>query len=244
MMGPAFAKAFVLAQQQLARAEKDKQGQVGQQRYSYADLNAVWAACEEALRENGIGVLQSPGEYTASGIKTVRTDKSGELTESEIGTIFLTTRLIHESGEMEDFVMSIPVTQHNPQAAGSAITYARRYALGGIMGIRFEDDDAQSAMPPRGRQQQQARGKQEPPARQQKMGEAAGWMIALKKEMSIEPKVSWVAVAQQASGVKPADLPSAQKMVEDWVTQSDDYEQAAIDLVHNAREAAMNDMQA
>jgi hypothetical protein len=41
----------------------------------------------------------------------------------------------------------MPVAKQNdPQAVGSAITYARRYALGAILGLAIdEDDDANSA---------------------------------------------------------------------------------------------------
>jgi hypothetical protein len=38
------------------------------------------------------------------------------------------------------------MVKQDPQAAGSAITYARRYALQSIAGIPSEDDDGQSAM--------------------------------------------------------------------------------------------------
>jgi hypothetical protein len=38
--------------------------------------------------------------------------------------------------------------QHNPQAVGSAITYARRYALQSALLIPTEDDDGESAMKP------------------------------------------------------------------------------------------------
>jgi hypothetical protein len=45
--------------------------------------------------------------------------------------------------------MNLAVSQqHNPQAFGSAITYARRYALQSALLIPTEDDDAESAMKP------------------------------------------------------------------------------------------------
>jgi hypothetical protein len=55
----------------------------------------------------------------------------------------LSTILVHaESGEylMETFIM--PVSKPNdPQAVGSAITYAKRYALAGVLGLNIDDDD-------------------------------------------------------------------------------------------------------
>ena len=61
----------------------------------------------------------------------------------------LTTILIHsESGEWLQASYKMPVAKQNdPQAMGSAITYARRYALGAILGLNIDDDDdAEKAM--------------------------------------------------------------------------------------------------
>jgi hypothetical protein len=49
----------------------------------------------------------------------------------------LCTILIHaESGEylMDTFIMPVS-KQNDPQAVGSAITYAKRYALAGVLGL-------------------------------------------------------------------------------------------------------------
>ena len=43
----------------------------------------------------------------------------------------------------EDLIL--PMKKKDPQAAGSAITYARRYALQAIAGIPSEDDDGNMA---------------------------------------------------------------------------------------------------
>jgi hypothetical protein len=42
----------------------------------------------------------------------------------------------------------LPMTKQDPQAAGSAITYARRYSLQSIAGIPSEDDDGNYASKP------------------------------------------------------------------------------------------------
>lgn len=54
----------------------------------------------------------------------------------------LCTTLIHtESGEyMQSSFKMLPVKQ-DPQAQGSAITYARRYSLVSILGLNVDDDD-------------------------------------------------------------------------------------------------------
>jgi hypothetical protein len=55
----------------------------------------------------------------------------------------LTTLIVHaESGEWMESSYVMPVAKQNdPQAMGSAITYARRYALGSILNLNIDDDD-------------------------------------------------------------------------------------------------------
>jgi hypothetical protein len=55
----------------------------------------------------------------------------------------LITMLIHaETGEFLSSVYQMPVTKNDGnQALGSAITYARRYAISSILGLSVDDDD-------------------------------------------------------------------------------------------------------
>jgi len=55
----------------------------------------------------------------------------------------LTTIIVHsESGEWMESSYVMPVAKQNdPQAMGSAMTYARRYALGSILNLNIDDDD-------------------------------------------------------------------------------------------------------
>ena len=93
---------------------------------TYADLGSVMEACKVKLNENGISVLQQVGS-----------DETG---------VFVETVLLHESGEYIADRMRISVKQANdPQAQGSAITYARRYGLQSMVFIPSEDDDAEKA---------------------------------------------------------------------------------------------------
>jgi hypothetical protein len=52
---------------------------------------------------------------------------------------------MHTSGQWISSVFSMPVSKHDAQAVGSAITYARRYALAAVVGIAPEDDDGNLA---------------------------------------------------------------------------------------------------
>jgi hypothetical protein len=58
------------------------------------------------------------------------------------------TTILHKDGGSFETSLILPVSQQNPQAIGSAITYARRYTLTGLLGIAADlDDDAEAAMP-------------------------------------------------------------------------------------------------
>jgi hypothetical protein len=61
--------------------------------------------------------------------------------------ITLTTRLVHESGEWIETNFSLPAGKMDPQAAGSAITYARRYSLMAMLNMPAVDDDGEASMP-------------------------------------------------------------------------------------------------
>tara|TARA_R110000868_G_scaffold62721_1_gene189411 strand:+ start:33 stop:671 length:639 start_codon:yes stop_codon:yes gene_type:complete len=92
----------------------------------YADLSSVWEACREALTDNGLSVVQSPGPVAD-------------------GRMELTTMLLHASGEWMRGTLTIPLGKVDAQAYGSATTYARRYALAAFVGVAPEDDDGNAA---------------------------------------------------------------------------------------------------
>lgn len=116
--------ALAKAQGQIEGASKGKVNPAFKSKY--ADLASIWDACREALSTNGLAVLQIPNE-TPDGM-------------------LLTTMVTHSSGQW--FRSSYPVrpVQATPQGLGSAITYARRYALMAMVGIAPEDDDGEAAM--------------------------------------------------------------------------------------------------
>ena len=92
----------------------------------YADMNAVVDAIRIPFSNNGLSYSQFP--------------------LFEEGRVGVETILMHESGEWSSSVLMLPMVKQDPQAAGSAITYARRYSLQSMAGIPSEDDDGQSAM--------------------------------------------------------------------------------------------------
>jgi len=91
---------------------------------NYASLPHILTEIQEPMEKAGLVITQFP-------------DENG-----------LTTILIHsESGEYLEATYIMPVAKANdPQALGSAISYARRYAITSILNLKIEDDDAEKAM--------------------------------------------------------------------------------------------------
>ena len=118
------APAFVKAQAECNGAKKSSNNPHFKSKY--ADLSAVWTACETALADNGLAVLQGLGEATG-------------------GAMHMDTVLMHDSGQWLQFHSSIPLPKGDPQGYGSATTYLRRYALAALMGVVQEDDDGNAA---------------------------------------------------------------------------------------------------
>jgi hypothetical protein len=118
------AKALSIVQGKLTYAAKDSANPFFKSKY--ADLESVWDSCRSLLSDNGLSVIQFPGEYID-------------------GTMSLTTILTHASGEFISQQMSVPVTKPDAQGAGSALTYMRRYALAAVVGVVQADDDGNAA---------------------------------------------------------------------------------------------------
>jgi hypothetical protein len=121
------AIALLAAQKAITFAAKDASNPFFKSKY--ADLPTVIDAVKPALNDAGIVFIQSA-------------------TPSESGTLSLTTRLIHESGEWLEDTATAPLQKNDPQGYGSAITYLRRYSLAAITGLYQDDDDGQAASQP------------------------------------------------------------------------------------------------
>ena len=118
------ASALCNAQSQMGGAVKDSANPFFKS--SYADLTSVIKAIKQPFADNGLSYTQFPVSN-----------------ENGVG---VSTRLMHVSGQWIEMEYTLPTVKKDPQASGSAITYARRYALQSIAGIPTADDDAESAM--------------------------------------------------------------------------------------------------
>lgn len=120
------AKALAAAQAVMKAPTKGRsakiEGKDGRAGYSYkyADLADVIECFREPLTKNGLALVQTMAPVD--------------------GHLVLTTKLLHSSGQW--LASAYPVSAYQrPQEQGSAITYARRYAVTALLGIAAEDDD-------------------------------------------------------------------------------------------------------
>lgn len=96
----------------------------------YATLEAVIDSSKPILASHGIALIQFPGAFVS-------------------GSMSLETVLFHESGEWisGDEAFGVATGKQDPQAIGSALSYARRYAQMAVLNMPAVDDDGEAAMP-------------------------------------------------------------------------------------------------
>ena len=118
-------EALAKAQSQMKPAVFDSKNPHFQSRY--ASLASIVEPSRPALTANNIAVVQG--------------------TSFEEGRVVVSTMLLN-SGEWIRDSLSLKMTRDDPQGVGSAITYARRYALASMVGVvSDEDDDAEGTIP-------------------------------------------------------------------------------------------------
>lgn len=113
-------KALINFQSHLKPVSKDSTNPFFKSKY--ASMEAIWESIRKPLADNGLAVSQLPQVHDTQ--------------------IALTTLLLHTSGEwLSSDLLVTPGKQNDAQSVGSALTYARRYALSAILGICSEEDD-------------------------------------------------------------------------------------------------------
>ncbi len=125
------AEALSKAQAKFDRVLKDSENPAF--RSKYADLATVLDATRPHLAAEGLSVIQMP---------------HARFSESDAKEVTLTTLIAHSSGEWISSNLTLPAMMRerfDAQSVGSAITYARRYALAAMTGVAQEDDDANKA---------------------------------------------------------------------------------------------------
>lgn len=117
------ATALAKAQGEMPTASKDSDNPFFKSKY--ADLASVQKAYRPYLSKHGIADTQ--------------------IVNTENEKTFLTTMLIHSSGQWIKSVIELNPTKKDAQGYGSVITYMRRYCASAITGVAQEDDDGNAA---------------------------------------------------------------------------------------------------
>lgn len=141
--------ALIEAKKKFTTVAKTKTAKVqtktgGEYQYQYADLADIVTMCDPPLLESGLVIFQEP---------TIEYGK-----ETYVNVV---SELRHVSDEWRSVEVRLICLNTTAQGIGSAITYARRYGIGPLLGIVTEkDDDGQVAdARPQARAEQPATGK-------------------------------------------------------------------------------------
>lgn len=110
-------KSLVTLRDRVGKITKDAENPFHKSKY--ATLSHILDHIDPVMEELGVTYVQIPD-----------------------GENCLTTIITHlESGEFIQGTYNMHPVKSDPQSIGSAITYARRYALGAMLGLNIDDDD-------------------------------------------------------------------------------------------------------
>ena len=122
---PELVKGLAMFREQLTQPEKSREVKTNKYSYRYATLNDVISAIDKAIKGTGLSYLQ--------------------VQEVDSHTVTVRTVIVCAGDRLDTGIVQM-AAGGNPQAVGSAITYARRYSLSTAFGIApDEDDDGQAA---------------------------------------------------------------------------------------------------
>lgn len=166
---PNLAAALVAAQKDMPAVEKD--GTNPHFKSSFTTLGKLIATVRPVLNRHGIAVIQMPSR-----------DDQGKPT--------LVTRLVHSSGDSTEETMPLILAKQDAQALGSALTYAKRYALAAALAIADQEDDDGNAAT--------VAASTSPPASDQQLGvlgSALNWFLPAETSAA-----TWDAIKAQCGG--------------------------------------------
>ena len=151
-----WAEAMVKALSAMSDLVADQKANIptkagGSYEYSYVNLAQVLSQARNVLSHYGLAVQQSA--HTIDGQPAV------------------TTYITHTSGHTAMYGPLIIPAAADARQIGSAITYARRYALMAVLGLATEDDDGAAAVQPA----------RETPVKEQPTFNASEWLAIASK---------------------------------------------------------------
>jgi hypothetical protein len=194
-----WAAAWVAAWSELGGIKQTREATIptksgGTFSYTYASLGSILETVKEVLAKHGLAISQSV-----------------MMPDNGYQGMAVLTAIFHKAGHREVFGPTTVPFAGDARAAGSAITYARRYGLQAALGIASEaDDDGAEAT----RQQQRSDPHQ------------AAWEVALKvNDGDIDAAKAAFKEARGAAGVELKAIISTKAEYDDVVailTEGDD----------------------
>ena len=135
-------KAFANFKKKLKQPLKDANNPFFKSKY--VPLENVVQVVDEAMIDTGLSYIQ-------------------EIEDLEEGYLRVDTIVLHESGEYMVIKGSkVKPVKNDPQSAGSATTYARRYSLSTAFGIASDPDDDGNGASQQAKNNQQSKNTQQP----------------------------------------------------------------------------------
>lgn len=123
------ATSLAKFQSEVTNPPNSKTVLAGKFNYKYAPLDEILSLVRPILSKYELSIVQVP--------------------VMDGGMVGVTTTLLHSSGQwIETDPILLKLDKATAQGAGSAITYARRYAISSILGISSEDDDDANSIEP------------------------------------------------------------------------------------------------
>ena len=170
-------KAFANFKKKLKQPLKDANNPFFKSKY--VPLENVVQVVDEAMIDTGLSYTQG-------------------IADLEEGYLRVDTIVLHESGEYMVIKGSkVKPVKNDPQSAGSAITYARRYSLSTAFGIASDPDDDGNGASQQAKNNQQPKNTQQPKAQpkpeltpEQKVAANIDW-VNKKYKPEIELIKSW-----------------------------------------------------
>lgn len=92
--------------------------------FKYATLDSIFDLIRPVLAEHELALIQGTGGGTAANQPP----------------LYLTTRLLHASGQFYETDTPIPYNGGDAQALGIALTYTKRYSITAVLGFSAEED--------------------------------------------------------------------------------------------------------
>lgn len=120
------AAALVSAQAELRAVGMDAMNPHFKSRY--ASLDNIIETIRPTLARHGLAVVQ--------GTTTPESDANNTVKGFTVETM-----LVHASGEWMANAVVMPLSKADPQGAGSALTYGRRYGLSALLSLATDEDD-------------------------------------------------------------------------------------------------------